>query len=45
MAAQKGSNGIRDGEANEKTFLDWVKNTDDFKPFMWQGSVATMMVW
>lgn len=37
MSAQKGSNGILDGEKNARVFLDWADACDDFKPFILQG--------
>ncbi len=40
MSAAKGSNGIKDGQLNEQTFIDWVANVDDFKPYILQGVLS-----
>lgn len=37
MSAQKGSNGIMDGQRNVQAFLDWAAHCDDFKPYIVQG--------
>ena len=40
MSSTKGSNGIKDGQLNEQTFIDWVANVDDFKPYILQGVLS-----
>lgn len=44
MGAQKGSNGIRDGQGNVEAFLNWVAQNDDFKPFIHQGILSISRV-
>lgn len=40
MSAQKGSNGIRDGEVNLRIFLAWIESVIDFKPYIHQGALS-----
>jgi len=40
MSSTKGSNGIKDGQLNEQTFIDWVTHVDDFKPYIYQGVLS-----
>ncbi len=40
MSAQKGSNGIKDGEANLRIFLAWIEGVNDFKPYIHQGALS-----
>lgn len=44
MSAQKGSNGMKDGEENLRTFLAWVGGVDDFKPYIYQGVLSVSRV-
>lgn len=44
MSAQKGSNGIQDGQRNVETFLDWAAHVKDFKPFIHQGLLSVARV-
>ena len=44
MSAAKGSNGIKDGQLNEQTFVDWLSNVDDFKPYIHQGVLSVSKV-
>lgn len=44
MGAQKGSNGIQDGQRNVATFLDWAARVEDFKPFIHQGLLSVARV-
>lgn len=37
MSAQKGSNGVEDGQRNVRLFLEWKSNVEDFKPYIRQG--------
>ena len=40
MSAQKGSNGIQDGQRNVEIFCDWVATVTDFRPFVHQGLLS-----
>lgn len=44
MGAQKGSNGIQDGQRNVEAFLDWAVHVEDFKPFIHQGLLSVARV-
>lgn len=44
MGAQKGSNGIRDGQANVEVFLGWASHIKDFKPYVHQGILSIARV-
>ena len=44
MSAQKGSNGMKDGEENLRTFLAWMNGVDDFKPYIHQGVLSISRV-
>lgn len=44
MGAQKGSNGVRDGQGNVEAFLDWAGHIQDFKPFIHQGILSISRV-
>lgn len=44
MSAQKGSNGIQDGERNAQKFLDWLANVEDFRPYIHQGMLSVSRV-
>ena len=44
MSSAKGSNGIKDGLLNEQTFVDWLTNVDDFKPYIHQGVLSISRV-
>lgn len=44
MGAQKGSNGIRDGQVNVEAFLGWASHITDFKPFIHQGILSISRV-
>ena len=44
MSAEKGSNGVLDGERNAQKFLDWIANVEDFKPYIHQGMLSVSRV-
>lgn len=44
MSSQKGSNGMKDGEENLRTFLAWMGGVDDFKPYIHQGVLSVSRV-
>lgn len=44
MSSRKGSNGVRDGEENVRTFLKWMRSVDDFKPYVHQGMLSVSRV-
>lgn len=44
MGAQKGSNGIKDGEANAEAFQRWENSVSDFKPYVVNGALSISMV-
>ena len=44
MSAERGSNGIMEGERNVQIFLNWLANVDDFKPYIHQGMLSVSRV-
>lgn len=44
MSAQKGSNGMKDGEENLRTFLAWIDDVEDFKPYIHQGVLSVSRI-
>lgn len=44
MSAQRGSNGILDGQQNVQTFLKWIAEVQDFKPYVYQGLLSVSKV-
>ncbi|WP_428508712.1 hypothetical protein [Roseateles sp.] len=44
MSAQKGSNGIKDGEANSEAFRRWESSVRDFKPYIQNGALKISVV-
>jgi hypothetical protein len=39
VPSDKGTNGVMDGEANVKKFRAWQDEVEDFKPFIYQGTL------
>ncbi|MBB5503160.1 DUF6262 family protein [Paraburkholderia sp. MM5384-R2] len=39
VGSGKGTNGVMDGEANVKKFLAWQDEVEDYKPFIYQGTL------
>lgn len=44
MSALRGSNGVQDGERNTQTFLKWLADVEDFKPYIHQGVLSISRV-
>jgi len=44
MSAEKGSNGIKDGQQNTQAFLKWMADVEDFKPYIHQGVLSISRV-
>src|ERR1017187_326302 len=44
MSAQRGSNGIVDGQATVQAFLRWQSEVEDFKPYIHQGTLSVARV-
>lgn len=40
----RGSNGAQDGERNVQTFLAWLADVEDFKPYIYQGVLSVSKV-
>ena len=44
VSAAKGTNGIKDGKANVESFLGWIADVADFKPFVREGVLSVSRV-